>query len=438
MASIEELLLHKGQIEGDRRRRKGELWGAAISGLAQIPGQIYQERIARRERDEARAMAAEQHGQQTELNRQRLEAGRLELSTAQREAGKQSRLEQLWSAPGVFTPDGELNVGVMRQIVSEHAPDMWGQIEGALSKVEQSRMAWREAQSKVLAQAGESLRAAGNDPGIFQLAVSALARDGVLKRSDAEDMLERGTTPEGVGQITSMWAPQTPKLHNVPPGYQVIDHNNPQGGPVYTAPEREGVDASNSDYSAFLARWMRDRQIVPGTLTADQELEAKRHFSAAGRAPQRTPAGPRSRTAQPVDEGIQSYILDMGQRGYTRQQAWKEVLGIWGQLQKQNPSRTPARVKAEIDRLLPAKIDDDFGLTPGPPQAPPARAGGAGPVGSGAAPTTPAQPAPQQQPQQPAAGREISRAELRQLAQRLKVSEAEAERQYRNRGYVVR
>ena len=71
MASIAEILLAQGRQRANERRRKGELWGSAVSAIAEIPGNIYAQRIAEKQ-------------QQSQLDRQATLDARAEEAASER------------------------------------------------------------------------------------------------------------------------------------------------------------------------------------------------------------------------------------------------------------------------------------------------------------------------------------------------------------------
>jgi hypothetical protein len=85
-----------------------------------------------------------------------------------------------------------------------------------------------------------------------------------------------------------------------------------------------------------------------------RDIEAARaRYAAANRAPGTPPSGPKEDLQLP--HGIVAYLYDMQRRGYTAEQAEKEVASIWhSNLMRDHPYLNPIKVKDAINRLFAA------------------------------------------------------------------------------------
>lgn len=182
----------------------------------------------------------------------------------------------------------------------------------------------------------------------------------------------------------------------------------------------EALGGGDSDYARYLARGARDLGKTPSQLTTAEEDRLRRNFHAAARAPERggtsrEPKNPRGSSAIP--QGVERYIIDMRNRGYTQEDAVGEILRpeVWGKMQRDHPSMTAQKVRTAIAQLIPEA--------------------GAAPVESSA--TAPPTGAPAGQATA-AAPRSMTVAEVRAAAQRMGISEADARRGFEQRGFVIR
>jgi hypothetical protein len=125
--------------------------------------------------------------------------------------------------------------------------------------------------------------------------------------------------------------------------------------------------------------------------------------------------------------GVQKYFADLKRRGYTRAQAEAEVYGIWDQLSETHPRLDVNSVSLALQRLFPA--EGSFGNFGGSVPAPSGRAAGAGPGGGASRPVAPAGA--------PTAPRSATSADVQKVAQRLKITPAEARKQLEARGVTI-
>lgn len=186
----------------------------------------------------------------------------------------------------------------------------------------------------------------------------------------------------------------------------------------------DGTGAGGSDYSAFLARWARERGIGLDKITRAHELEARAEFYEAGRAPRGDGSGRRGSRGQDdpkFPRGVENYLVEMKRRGYSRADAEAEVFtdATWRKLQADHPDISGVTVQQGINRLFPA---DDLGA-----------GGGAGAVFGANGSPAPATPPP------PAGGpRTATLKDVQKVAQRKGITVAQARQQLEAAGVVIR
>lgn len=205
--------------------------------------------------------------------------------------------------------------------------------------------------------------------------------------------------------------------------YDVRDNSRIQSDEI-TFDDAEALTGGDSDYARYLMRAARDKGKTVAQLTAGEEEALRTKFYATSRAPERTGSGGGGRSggaaarnprgAGSIPQGVERYILDMRGRGYTQRDAVDELLSasVWANMQRDHPSMTAQQARAAVAALIPEE-------------------GAAVPAGAGARPAS-----------APAGGGDgaqtISLAELKAAAERLGIPEADARREYEQRGFVIR
>lgn len=206
MPSVTEILLDQARQQANAQRERGALIGNTVAGLAQIPGQV----MAQRQADQDRQIQRQGQQQQYDLNAQRLEAGQQELAGNKAGAERQSKLAQIWADPSIYEPTGAVNRQAIQQRVLATVPDAWPQVEKTITELEQARQGLKKTYMEILGRTADAIRGAGNDPNTFHLAVSSLARDGVIPQDEAEKYLDV-SDPQQIASALAMWSP-APKV----------------------------------------------------------------------------------------------------------------------------------------------------------------------------------------------------------------------------------
>jgi hypothetical protein len=191
--------------------------------------------------------------------------------------------------------------------------------------------------------------------------------------------------------------------------------NLPNPESLMTPAER--AEAQTAEDTRAFTEYQRRAELQNDLVTGRQQAAADR----------RRVATPRPSANAPLPRGIQNYLADMRQRGYTREQATAEVMSIWPKLLQDHPELDVERVQRGITSVFPAPTNRLVGnLVLG------GRATGAGGRASGPAPVPshPAAAAP--------AGRTASRADVQAVAQKRQISEAEARQQLEAAGVSIK
>ncbi len=243
MASIADILIAKGNAAANARLARGVTYADLIRNLSSIPGQVVQETRANQL---AQSRMALEQGQQ-QLQQQALQEGQQKLAAGTRQQQEAGVLDQVWSDPAVYAPDGTINrTGLQQRLSSANmghlapvALETADRLDESRALLAQKQQALSESYRETLGKDALELDKAGNDPGLFHLIVADRAKAGVIPRDQAETLL-KAETPADVASITARWKagssagkPQVLKLGKDEVAY---DERNMGAGPLATGP----------------------------------------------------------------------------------------------------------------------------------------------------------------------------------------------------------
>ncbi len=236
MSAIANLLIEQARIAAESRARSGALWGNAISGITQVPGQVMAADEQRREKMQASAIAASRESREAALSN-------VQLQNAQQMQTDRGTVDQLWADPTIYKPDGTINrEGLTAKLATANAGHLAPAALETADRLDESRASLlqkaqtlRESQRETLGKEALQLESAGNDPGLFHLTVASLSKPdvGIIPKEQADAWLQ-AATPEQVAAITKSWKAGTksgqPKIGIAPEGATPFYEEGPNAG----------------------------------------------------------------------------------------------------------------------------------------------------------------------------------------------------------------
>lgn len=427
--------MDQGRQAADARRTQGQLAGQQWTNLASIigslPGQLQAAKDAEITRDYRKAqgenLAAE---------------GR--LRDEQATSAKQGRID-------AGTIDTILASGLDREQMRRQAYEagnghLWPQIEAALDKHDQSAASLKEATLKAQ-KATEDLELQHKDylgglaadvakheyaPGVFQLAIMHAYQGGAIDKQTAGQYIAQSLqNPEGIKQVVDAAIAASPSYQKaqataqaermkpvvlsegsrqVANGETVAENPKPTAKVTYSRPQKMLVGGKPTNVMQGSDAKFYDTRFRP--VTPDD-------------APYVTPSRAQVAKDNPrFPRGVEDFLYALKQQGRTRDEVEQQVEQTWNQLRRDHPNLSALEVQSAVNRLFPA---NDFGgggaSVLGGTTSPAGRATTTGPIG------------------QPAAGggqrRTASSTDVKAVAQRLGISEAEARKQLQAAGVAI-
>lgn len=245
--SIGDLLLRRGDIEAARAERvaaaqaqaaqqRGQAWGGAAQQIGQVVGGSIN--AYAQEKREAPIRA-----QESTVRQQQIDAGTAAATDRTRVSQERSAIDAALKDATVTNPDTGMMTydrqKAQQLVVGASMGHLWPQISEILDASDAADTAMSKAHEAAILQSVKLVDAAGNDPAFF---AHELQRGIANKRYTKEEaapffeLAQRG--PEDIAKVTASLLGKKPDLMPVNPGDAVIDKNNPNAGPVYTAPSK--------------------------------------------------------------------------------------------------------------------------------------------------------------------------------------------------------
>ena len=212
MSTIAELIIEQGRIAAAARSAKGQLWGRAIENISAIPRDVMQQQRAREafemeKREQTSRLQLQ--GQQSALAGQQIQVGQ----QAQQETGV---LNQLFSDPEIYGPDGTINrAGLQKRLSTSGMAALWPKVvtiadtlDESSNKILEQKAKLADTHRETLGKVALQLQAAGYDPGASHLVFTGLAKDGTLSAAQAQQYLQL-QQPEQIKAVVNGWLPGT-------------------------------------------------------------------------------------------------------------------------------------------------------------------------------------------------------------------------------------
>lgn len=257
--------------------RSAQLWSNLGNIIANTTTGIAQER-------------AQAPYRQMQLENTQLENQARKAEAAGSQASQQIQGEALRQDPetGVWSYDRNYLANAFKQAgIADRLPSV---LEG-LDAFDASARSVQAAKRDGLAGLAYGVTQLGNTPEAFNQAIELAVKNGFITRAEVGPMLQQvGDDPRRIAQVVRAIAsssptfaaklgPKEPKLHNVPAGATVLDVNNPQAGPVFTAPARPDAPPAVGSFEDFVTTKYGPRP------TPDQIAEGRKIYQQADDRP---------------------------------------------------------------------------------------------------------------------------------------------------------
>lgn len=419
---ISDLIVRQGEIEAQRHVNRGASRAALISTIAGIPRGVRQLREEQEERENVT--------RQRDLQRQ---VGEAQLENVRgQNTDRAAARERAGRITSILSSDGDLHskFGELEQVDPEFSLELRNRFANA---TEAERKAYGAQGDAVARVAGSVLRLPQNQrKSAWAREISKLQGSRMIEPREIPQVFDADLTDDDVNAALQSY------LHIGLTARDLAELNEPLrpfavGGSVAVPDGKGGVTFQTPPPRPD------DRQAAPGSFedylgaTPERRREIETARGGYYRA-DNAPAGGRTGGGrQPVDDGtfpqgVRDYLMDLKRRGYTREQAEKEVFAgaTWSKLKGAHPRVRFQSVRTGVDDLWPTDRDGiEYDTSASPAPAPPPAGGRIGGPPPAPPPSNGGQP------------RRASTADVRAVAERLGISEAEARRQLEARGVLV-
>ncbi len=118
MSAIANLLIEQARIAAESRARSGALWGNAISGITQVPGQVVAAQQAKDERDRNAALLQARETRESAAAADESKLRNLQIAGVQQGQAQQHALDTIWGS-GILKDDGSVDTKKAQDLATQ-------------------------------------------------------------------------------------------------------------------------------------------------------------------------------------------------------------------------------------------------------------------------------------------------------------------------------